>query len=162
MSIPLSLLKWLIFASAAAWLLWLAALWQPARQVDLHTMNLLARASSRDWPAVEAMMAPDYRDAWGHDREVAIDEARKLFSHFFALQIVPLGPLEIKEAVDGREACAPVGVFGSGTAVAQAVIEEVRSAGGDTVFVWRKAGGWPWQWALAEVRHAELARRWPR
>jgi hypothetical protein len=38
----------------------------------------------------------------------------------------------------------------------------VREAGGEAGFVWRKAGVWPWQWALAEVRHAELAGRWPR
>jgi len=162
MSIPLSLLKWLVFALVAAWLLWLAALWQPARQVELHTLNLLKRASARDWPAVEAMMAPDYRDAWGHNSATAIDEGRKLFSHFFALQIVPLAPLEIAEAGDGWEVRAPIGVFGSGTAVAQAVIEEVRSAEGPATFVWRRDGGWPSRWSLVEVRHEQLAGRWPR
>lgn len=143
-------------------MVWLFLLWQPARQVELHTLNLLARASARDWPAVEAMMSPDYADAWGHDRAAAIDEARELFSHFFALQIVALAPLETSAVGDGWEARAPVGIFGSGTAVAQAVIDEVRSAEGPATFVWRRDGGWPWTWSLVGVRHDELARRWPR
>jgi hypothetical protein len=151
-----------VVALLAAWLVWLVLLWRPTNQVELHTRNLLARASARDWPAVEAMMSPDYRDVWGHDRSLAIDEARQLFSHFFALQIVALAPPRISAEDGDYLASAPIGVFGSGTAVAQAVIEEVREAGGETDFVWRKAGVWPWQWALAEVRHAELAGRWPR
>jgi hypothetical protein len=157
--------SWLLTALSAVlviWLVWLFLLWRPARQAELHTLNLLERASARDWPAVEAMMAADYRDAWGHDRASAIDEARQLFSHFFALQIVALAPLRITDENEALAVSAPVGVFGSGTAVAQAVIEEVREARGDAVFVWRRVGGWPWQWALAEVRHAELAGRWPR
>ena len=157
--------SWLLNAVSALLVLglvWLFLLWRPARQAELHTLNLLERASARDWPAVEAMMAADYRDAWGHDRASAIDEARQLFSHFFALQIVALAPLRITDENEALAVSAPVGVFGSGTAVAQAVIEEVREARGDAVFVWRRVGGWPWQWALAEVRHAELAGRWPR
>ena len=157
--------SWLLTALSALlvlWLVWLFLLWRPARQVELHTLNLLERASAREWPAVEAMMSADYRDAWGHDRASAIDEARQLFSHFFALQIVALEPLRITDENEALAVSAPVGVFGSGTAVAQAVIEEVREARGDAVFVWRWVGGWPWQWALAEVRHAELAGRWPR
>ena len=157
--------SWLLTAVSALLVLglvWLFLLWRPARQAELHTLNLLERASARDWPAVEAMMAADYRDAWGHDRTSAIDEARQLFSHFFALQIVALAPLRITDESEALAVSAPVGVFGSGTAVAQAVIEEVREARGDAVFVWRRVGGWPWHWALAEVRHAELAGRWPR
>ena len=157
--------SWLLTALSALlvlWLVWLFLLWRPARQAELHTLNLLERASARDWPAVEAMMAADYRDAWGHDRASAIDEARQLFSHFFALQIVALAPLRITDENEALAVSAPVGVFGSGTAVTQAVIEEVREARGDAVFIWRRAGGCPWQWALAEVRHAELAGRWSR
>ena len=160
--VPVSLLKVAVVAVLTAWAVWLFQLWQPARQVELHTLNLLERASARDWPAVEAMMAPDYGDAWGHDRTTAIDEARRLFSHFFALQIVPLAPLEISEGGDGWEARAPVGIFGSGTAVAQTVIDEVQSAEAPATFVWRRDGGLPWTWSLVQVRHEELARRWPR
>ena len=158
MRIPVVWVLWLLLVLLVAWGVWLVGLWQPARQVELHTNNLLKRASARDWPAVERMMAADYRDAWNADRAAAIDEARRLFSHFFALQITTLEPLRITEAEGGWEAAAPVGVFGSGTAVAHAVMDEVRGAEGPFTFRWRKSGTWPWEWALAGSAHPVLDR----
>lgn len=158
MRVPLSWIKTaaLVVAVAGSWGLF--QLWQPARQVELHTLNLFKRASARDWPAVGRMMAPDYRDAWNDDRAAAIDEARRLFSHFFALQITPLGPLRITAAEGGWEAEGPVGVFGSGTPVAHAVMDEVRAAEGPFTLRWRKSGTWPWEWALAGSAHPVLDR----
>lgn len=155
--------SWLAAASGAllaVWLVWLCLLWRPARQVELHTRNLLGRVSARDWPAVEAMLSPNYRDGWGHDRPAAIDEARRLLSHFFVLQIAPLEPLRITEEGGERLAASRLGVFGTGTAVAESVIEEVRASGGDAVFVWRQSGRWPWAWLLTGFR-GRLAGRHP-
>lgn len=157
MSIPVSWLKWSLLLLLLAWGVWLVRLWQPARQVELHTLNLLDRASARDWSAVEAMMAPDYSDPWNADRSAAIDEARKLFSHFFALQITPLETPAISESTDGWQAVGRIGIFGSGTAVAHAVMEEVRAAEGPFIFRWRKSGTWPWQWTLSATGHESLA-----
>lgn len=156
MTIPVSWIKASLTVLLVAWALWLAWLWQPARQVELHTLNLLKRASSRDWIAVEVMMAPDYRDAWHADRESALDEARQLFSHFFALQITPLEPLQVTETKDAWQAAGAVGIFGSGTPVAHAVMDEVREAEGPFIFRWRKSGTWPWQWVLVAARHQGL------
>lgn len=162
MTIPLSLIKWSLLVMVLAWLLWLFSLWQPERQVELHTSNLLKRASARDWSAVEAMMAPDYRDAWNDDRTAAIDEARQVFSHFFALQITSLEPLQITDTMGAWQAAGPVGVFGSGTPVAHAVMDGVRAAEGPFVFLWRKSGPWPWQWSLVATGHESLEARYGR
>jgi len=159
MRVSVASLKAVLVIGFGAWAAWLFLLWQPARQVELHTLNLLERASSRDWTAVETMMAPDYRDTWNVDRTTAIDEARRLFSQFFALQIVPLEPLRIAGTTDERSAMAPIGIFGSGTAIAHEIMEEVRDLKGLFEFRWHKNGPWPWQWALAEVRHEELEKR---
>jgi hypothetical protein len=162
MRIPVVWVLWLLLVLLVAWGVWLVGLWQPARQVELHTTNLLKCASARDWPAVEAMMAPDYMDAWNADRAAAIDEARKLFSHFFALQITALEPLRITEAEGGWEAAGPIGVFGSGTAVAHAVMDEVRAAEGPFTFRWRKNGTWPWEWVLVGTGHEALDAKYGR
>jgi len=162
MRVPVAWLRTASAIAVVAWAVWLFLLWQPARQVELHTLNLLARASARDWTAVEAMMAPDYRDAWNGDRVATTDEARRLFSHFFALRIVPLEPLRITGTADQRSAMAPIGIFGSGTAIAHEIMDEVRDVKGPFEFSWRKNGPWPWQWALAEVRHEQLEELWGR
>ena len=156
MKIPVSWLKAAALAVVSGWALWLFLLWQPSRQVERHTLNLLKRASDRDWSAVESMMAPDYRDAWNTDRAAAIAEARQLFSHFFALQITVLEPLQVTDQREVWQAAAPVGIFGSGTAVAHAVMDEVREAEGPFVFRWRQSGAWPWQWLLAATGHEGL------
>ncbi len=159
MQVPVSWIKTAVMAAVGLSALWLYQLWLPAKQVELHTLNLLQRASARDWVAVGTMISPDYRDAWGHDRATSIDEARWLFSHFFALQIAATGPWQFSGG-DGRwTASGPLGVFGSGSPIAQAVIAEVRAAQGRFEFRWQKSGRWPWAWLLTEVRQEELAAR---
>jgi len=160
MTVPLSWIKWPVVVLTAGWLIWLVQLWQPSRQIVRHTENLLTRASARDWPAVTAMMAEDYRDTWGHDRGLSVDKAREVFSHFFALRIVPLEPLRVTPDSGEGTAVARVGVFGSGTAVAHRVMDEVQSTTEPFIFTWRKAGAWPWQWELVSAAHEELSRRW--
>lgn len=156
--------RWLICAAAAlvvAWVFWLVLLWQPARQIELHTANLLARASVRDWAAVTAMMSPDYRDAWGHGRTESVGKAEDLFNNFFTLQILPTGPMTIRADHGVATNAVPLGIFGSGTPVAHAIMDELRETEGPFVFCWRKSGAWPWQWLLVEVSHAELAALYP-
>lgn len=162
MKIPVAWLAWVVAAAAAATLLWLAMLWRPTRQVELHTRDLLARASARDWPAVAGMMAADYRDEWGQSRQGAVDAARTLFSNFFVLHIRPLEPWKIEAGAEGATASATIGVFGTGTAVAEMVMEEVRSVSEPTVFRWRKSGRWPWDWELSGAGNGALAGRYPR
>jgi len=162
MTIPVAWLQRAAWVLLVAWCVWLAGLWQPARQVELHTGNLLRRASARDWPAVEAMMAAGYRDAWGHDRATSIDEARTLLSHFFALQIAPTGPWRCAGEDGERLVSVELGVFGSGTALAHAVMDAVREAEGPFFFRWRRAGAWPWQWELVEAGHEGLAAKYRR
>ena len=157
--VPVSWIKTAVIAAVALSAIWVFQLWQPARQVELHTRNLLQRASSRDWTAVGRMMSPEYRDAWGHDRARSVDEARLLFSHFFALQITATGPWQLSGGDGEWTASGPIGVFGSGSPVAHAVMDEVRSARGMFEFRWEKSGSWPWAWLLTEVRHEDLAAR---
>lgn len=162
MQIPVS---WLLRASAVlllAWVVWLVLLWQPRRQIELHTANLLARASAGNWKAVAEMAAPGYRDSWGHGRGESLGRAEELGRHFFTLQIAPVGPMEIGLGAETAANSVPLGVFGSGTPMAYAVIDEVREAGGVFVFRWEKSGPWPWQWLLVEAGHAGLAARYPR
>ena len=164
MRVPLAWIKWMGVLLCLILVVWLYLLWQPERQVERHTLNLLERTSARNWPKVTVMMSADYRDRWGHDRATAINNARELFSHFFALHLVPMGPLDV--SLDGQEASstAPLEIFGSGTALAHAVMAKLRELEKPFVFRWQKNGIWPWQWVLVGVDQEELfpGRTFPR
>lgn len=159
MRIPVTWLKIAVAVAVLATAIWLWRLWQPERQVLQHTENLLARASSRDWSAVEAMMADDYRDVLGRGRTDSIDGARRVLSHFFTLQVAPLEPWVVEAGGGSASATARVGVFGRGTGGAELIMEEARKLEEPFVFRWRKAGSWPWQWELTGVDQQELERR---
>ncbi|MFM7374644.1 MAG: hypothetical protein ACKO39_05785, partial [Chthoniobacterales bacterium] len=94
--LPLNAVLWAIAILALVWIVWLVRLWSPEQQAELHTINLLARASKQDWAAVGNMMAPDYRDAWGHDTEKALTDAEEFGRHFFSLRIGPVEPLTVR------------------------------------------------------------------
>jgi hypothetical protein len=161
MRIPLVWLKTAVVLLVTAWVAWLFFLWQPARQVELHTTNLLARASARDWKAVADMMSADYRDAWGHDKARALAEAEEFGQHFFSLRLGAVEPLEVRVESASATAGARLGAYGSGTPMAHAIIEALSELEKPFVFRWRKSGRWPWQWALTGFSQEELVARYP-
>lgn len=69
---------------AGLFLLWL---WQPERQVRLHTSHLLKKVERRNWEAVGKFFAADYRDRWDHNRETALSDAREAFRQFLFVTI---------------------------------------------------------------------------
>ncbi len=162
MSIPVRAVAFAVIAVCVGLAWYVLHLWSPARQAELHTLNLLRRASSRDWVAAERMMSPDYRDDWGHDRAGAVEDAKLVFGHFFVLEIAPLEPPRVVADSGTAALSLRVGVFGSGTPVAAAVMDEVRGLREPFVFHWRKSGPWPWQWELSGAGQPELAARYPR
>jgi hypothetical protein len=153
---------WGAVLALAAWVLWLGWLWSPVRQAELHTQNLLDRASRRDWEAVREMMASDYRDAWGHEKEQALRDAEEFGRHFFSLRIGPVEPLTVQSEEGTPTVSTRLGVYGSGTPMAHAIIEAVHELEKPFVFRWRKSGSWPWQWTLSGFEQEELVARYPR
>lgn len=153
---------WGAVVALAAWILWLGWLWSPVRQAELHTQNLLDRASRCDWEAVSEMMAPDYRDTWGHGKKQALHDAEEVGSQFFSLRIGPVEALAASEEADLVAVSARLVVYGSGTPIAHAIVEAVHKLQEPFVFRWRKAGSWPWQWTLSGLEQEELVARYPR
>ncbi len=51
---------------AGIYLVWL---WQPDRQVRLHTAHLIRQLEKRNWSAAQYFIAADYHDDWGDDRD---------------------------------------------------------------------------------------------
>lgn len=145
----LSLAALLGLALYAAWL------WQPERQVELHTAHFLKAVERRNWDKVQAFVADNYADRWGHDKEFVLREAREVFRQFLALTIqsTPGTP-----SIAGRDAThrSDLRITGQGSPIAQFVVEKVNTLRGPFVFTWHRTGWQPWAWQLTAVDHPEL------
>ena len=68
--------------AAVALAIFLALLWQPARQVRLHQRHLLKAVEKRNWQAVWKFIGAEYRDRWGHDKENVLSQSAQVFGQF--------------------------------------------------------------------------------
>jgi hypothetical protein len=134
---------------------WLIMLWQPARQVRLHTERLLSVMEHKDWKRLDELMADDYSDRWGQDKRMVIERSKMVFSQFFSAQLTP-SELVISERDGLGTASAHVTLKGTGGPIAEMAIERMATLRAPFVFTWRQRSGKPWDWVLSHVEHPDL------
>ena len=64
----------------------LLRLWQPERQIQLHSEHLLRAVERKDWSRVAEFVAPDYGDQWNNDRERLLERSREALSYVRAVR----------------------------------------------------------------------------
>jgi hypothetical protein len=138
------------------WALWLLWLWQPERQVRLHTTHFLKKVERRNWNGARACLAEDYKDHWDHDPNSAISDAREVFSHFLFLTIENRTDSFEWQSPETVRAHTVVKISGSGDPVAQMVMEKVNTLHEPFTFTWRRTGRAPWAWKLTHIDHPGL------
>lgn len=138
-----------------AFALYLAWLWQPERQVRLHTTHFLKKVERRNWDAVRAFLADDYADRWEHDKESALTDAREVFRQFLFLTIENRTD-SVTFTGDHAEARTIVKISGRGGPLTELVMERVNSLREPFTFTWRRASGMPWDWQLTRIDQPEL------
>lgn len=128
---------------------------QPKRQLEKSFGNLVSAVEKRDWKQIEALLAPDYADAWGMNREQAIQVGSEVLRHFFVLEIVSENP-EVQ--VSGMQGAARtvLRVNGNGTAVAQSMMAEANALDAPFVFEWHRASWKPWDWKLKSLSNIQV------
>ncbi len=140
---------------AVAIALGLFVTWQPAYQVDSKFRDLVEAAQDRDWDDVTDLMAPEYKDRWGFDRERVVRESREALSQFFALEIKAERP--VMEVAEGKATVvATLRIKGSGTVVAEYIESEVNTWEDPFTFEWRRMSWKPWDWKLVRVDHPRV------
>jgi hypothetical protein len=146
------------YALAAAMLvtLWVLWLWQPERQVRLHTTHFLRKVEQRNWNGAREMMAGDFQDRWGHDQSSALEDAREVFSQFLFLTIENR-TTDCVISANEAETNTVVKISGRGGVGAQLVMERVNSLHQPFHFHWRKSGRTPWSWELTRLDQPELS-----
>ena len=135
--------------------IWLATLWQPERQVRLHSEHLLSQIEKKDWRAVGDFIAEDYQDRWGNDRSRALGRVRQVLSHLPKARIVASGA---QVRIEDRRGYwqAKITVSGDPSEFTTLIEERVNSLPAPFELEWRRRSGKPWDWKLGSVRNPSL------
>ena len=82
--------------------LYVVWLWQPARQVMLHTQNFFHAIERKDWAAAANFIGSDYQDQWGDDQARALERMQEGFRYVRGPRIIASNPsvkVETRRAV---------------------------------------------------------------
>jgi hypothetical protein len=139
---------------AVIWGIYLARLWQGQRQVDLHSIHLLAAVEKHDWKAVGEFVGSDYRDQWGNDRALLLERLREVF------RVLPNARIESKvvfvQTAKGRGSWTARITINSAGKFADYIQNRVNSLESPFEFEWQRGATWPWDWKLVAVRNPAL------
>jgi hypothetical protein len=135
--------------------LWLARLWQPGNQVQLHSQHFVRQIEQRDWSAAESFVAPEYQDDWGNDRALLLARLRLTFRSFSSLTIAATDPQTRVELPEGSWS-ARIRITGNGGDVVPEIISRVNSLTSPFDLHWRRESRWPSDWKLVRVSNPSL------
>lgn len=139
---------------AVIWGIYLARLWQGQRQVELHSIHLLAAVEKHDWKAVGEFVGSDYRDQWGNDRALLLERLREVF------RALPNARIEFNvvsvRTGKGRGSWTARITLNSTGEFADYFQKQVNSLESPFEFEWQRGATWPWDWKLVAVRNPAL------
>lgn len=137
---------------AALWLRW----WlQPERQIPRAQARLLSAIEKRDFGAMAAMLAEDYRDRWQQDKAIVMQRSREVFGQFVMLTVERESRGLRMDS--GRWLLAEkVRLKGLGGPLAMAARETVNALREPFVMEWRQRSWKPWDLGLQSVTQPEL------
>lgn len=141
---------------AVGWFVWWVWIRSEKDQILAAQEKFFAEIEDRDFDGIKAMLAPDYLDDYGHNRDSAAEDAERALAGFIQLEVkrelvsmrnVPgLGELRMKIQLEGR-GFSPINTL---------VIGRVNLIQTPWFFHWRKYGPWPWSWKVTQVHNDEL------
>ena len=141
--------------AAFAIAIYLALLWQPARQVRLHQRHLLKSVEKRNWQAVGKFIGAEYRDRWEHDKENVIGQSAQVFGQFLFCNITAE-----EHSLALADGAGAIGVRltlgGTGGPIAEYAKQRVNSLTEPFVFKWAHRSWKPWDWELIAVDQPQL------
>ncbi len=151
-----------IFRKIGVWLgLLLAiaglALWwwlQPERQVRRAEKRLVEALESRDFAALERMLAEDYSDRWGQNKAIVISRLSDVLRQFLFLTVVH-EEKALEFSGGGWVLSAKIELKGTGGALAMHAKDELNRLKRPFAITWRNNGG-PTKWVIATVAQPEL------
>jgi hypothetical protein len=139
---------------AVIWGIYLARLWQGQRQVELHSVHLLAAIEKHNWKAAGEFVGGDYRDQWGNDRALLLERLRDVFRALpnarFDSSVISVQTSNGRGSWIARITVTSPGEF------ADYIQNRVNSVESPFEFEWKRGATWPWDWKLVAVRNPGL------
>jgi hypothetical protein len=141
--------------AAPALAIYLALLWQPARQVRLHQEHFLQAVAKRKWADVGQFIGADYHDRWGHDKENVLAQAAQVFGQFVFCDFQ--SEERSLTLADGTgTVIARLTLGGTGGPVAEYAKQRVSTLTEPFTFKWVRRSWKPWDWELTEIDQPQL------
>src|ERR1043166_7573789 len=134
--------------------LYLVRLWQPERQVELHSVHLLSQIEKKNWNAVGDFIGPEYQDRWGNDRVLLLERLREVFRSLPNARIEARSPLMRVGSGRGNWS-AKITITGTGE-FASVIEARVNSLEPPFELEWKRGATWPWDWKFISVRNPAL------
>jgi hypothetical protein len=136
----------------AGWFLWYN---HPARRLQRTWSHLLETVAARQIISLRAILAPDYSDRWGHDRDLIVLEAREAFRQMESIRI---RPEEVRTTRGGDEAVitAIIRIDVDGPPPIPEARATVNALFSPFEFNWRKEPGYLGAWQLVRFNHPEF------
>ena len=135
--------------------IYLFQLWQPDRQVHLHSVHLVAALEQKDWPTFEDFLALEYQDQWGHDRELALSRLRQVLHYARNLHIEAQQTIASGSGSEGRWS-ARIRIEADDNEIAAMIKSRVNVIEEPFELSWRRQSWKPWDWKLVRVTNAAL------
>jgi hypothetical protein len=150
--------RWLLSLQLAAVVAWLLSQGVTAEGQVRHRADQFRRAlaegrSAKAWH----MVSPDYRDAWGMDRDQIGSALRDVSRQFLTLRIEWVDP-RFEPTGDGAIALTTLPRLEgkSITPIGEMMLSTARRLDEPFTFVWRKEGWWPWTWRIVKISNPAL------
>lgn len=128
----------------------------PVRGVERAWGTLIDGVAENDFKDVTSVVAPDYKDGWGLTRDEVITLAQTVRRHFITCTIAR-HPHKVDMSDDRHSATVKsvIRVNGTGSPVAQMIVQVSNQTQAETTFEWRRRSWKPWDWKLVSVANPE-------
>ena len=136
------------------WTLW-PFLQSPETQAAKQQAKFLQFAGQRNWAQINAIIAPDYHDAWNESREEALNAAHEVLSMFLVVSF-DWAPGQASRTEKTVALGGTLHMSGSGAAGSSIVLDRVNRMQKPWGFIWRKDGWRPGDWHLLSITQPEL------
>ena len=127
----------------------------PERQIAKKQATLIRGIEQRKRSKVEKLIADNYSDRWGFDKQDAVTAFLDVGSQFVMLGVTELDPKH-EFGDDSATVTTRLKIDGTGSPVANLVIRKTNQLKTPFVFEWKKQSCWPGSWRLEKVDNADL------